>query len=124
MHEFRTAPWLPDGDSQIFRAYVFGPSGFWLLASGLVLCQMAKFDPFFSLHCAHALHPGAMQGRDQMLPSGILAHTPQHIIQGHEDEVHEPHSVSEGDAGGVARQEGGAAGPNSIEKILLEFWLE
>ena len=25
-------PWLPDGYSQIFRSYVFGPSGFWTMA--------------------------------------------------------------------------------------------
>ena len=24
--------WLPDGDSQILRLYVFGPSGFWTMA--------------------------------------------------------------------------------------------
>ena len=24
--------WLPDGYSQIFRSYVFGPSGFWTMA--------------------------------------------------------------------------------------------
>ena len=24
--------WMPDGYSQIFRSYVFGPSGFWTMA--------------------------------------------------------------------------------------------
>ena len=41
--------WLPDGYSQIFRLYVFGPSGFWTMAS---LRCAAKFDPFLSLDCA------------------------------------------------------------------------
>ena len=38
--------WLPDGYSQIFRSYVFGPSGFWIMA---LLRYAAKFDPFLSL---------------------------------------------------------------------------
>ena len=42
--------WLPDGYSQIFRSYVFGPSGFWTMAP---LHYAAKFDPFLSLVCAH-----------------------------------------------------------------------
>ena len=42
-------PWLPDGDSQILRSYVFGPSGFWTMAP---LRYAAKFDPFLSLDCA------------------------------------------------------------------------
>ena len=33
-------PWLPDGYSQIFRSYVFGPSGFWTMA------------PVYGLYCA------------------------------------------------------------------------
>ena len=41
--------WLPDGYSQIFRSYDFGPSGFWTMAS---LRFAAKFDPFLSLDCA------------------------------------------------------------------------
>ena len=41
--------WLPDGYSQIFRSYVFGPSGFWTMA---LLRYTAKFDPFLSLDCA------------------------------------------------------------------------
>ena len=41
--------WLPDGYSQIFRSYVFGPSGFWTMAP---LRSAAKFDPFLSLNCA------------------------------------------------------------------------
>ena len=40
---------LPDGYSQIFRGYVFGPSGFWTMAP---LRYAAKFDPFLSLDCA------------------------------------------------------------------------
>ena len=42
-------PELPDGYGQIFRSYVFGPSGFWTMAP---LCFAAKFDPFLSLDCA------------------------------------------------------------------------
>ena len=40
----RPSPWLPDGDSQIFRS-----SGFWTMAP---LRYAAKFDPFLSLDCA------------------------------------------------------------------------
>ena len=39
---------LPDGYTQIFRLYVFGPSGFWTMAP---LRCTAKFDPFLSLDC-------------------------------------------------------------------------
>ena len=53
-------PGLPDGYSQVFRSYVFGPSGFWTIAP---LCYAAKFDPFLSLR-PHALHPGAIQGKE------------------------------------------------------------
>ena len=41
--------WLPDGYGQIFRSYVFGPSGFWTMAP---LHYVAKCDPFLSLDCA------------------------------------------------------------------------
>ena len=41
--------WLPDGDSQILRSFVFGPSGFLTMAP---LRCAAKFDPFLSLDCA------------------------------------------------------------------------
>ena len=63
--------WLPDGYSQIFRSYVFGPLGFWTMAP---LCFTAKFDPFLSLVCA-PLPPtrrNPSKGRDQILPSGNL----------------------------------------------------
>ena len=40
--------WLPDGYSQIFRLYLFGPSGL----KGYGLRLTAKFDPFLSLDCA------------------------------------------------------------------------
>ena len=40
---------MANGYSQIFRSYVFGPSGFWTMAP---LCYAAKFDPFLSLDCA------------------------------------------------------------------------
>ena len=78
--------WLPDGYSQIFRSYVFGPSGFRTMAP---LRYAAKFDPFLSLDCARvegvgaqsnfaiwqpcltylyicftAVHPAAIQGKE------------------------------------------------------------
>ena len=53
--------WLPEGYSQIFRSYVFGPSGFWTMAP---LRCAAKFDPFLSLDCARVEGVG-----DQILPS-------------------------------------------------------
>ena len=48
--------WLPDGYSQIFRLYVFSPSGFWTMAP---LRYAAKFDPFLSLDCARVKGVGA-----------------------------------------------------------------
>ena len=44
-----TKAWLPDGYSQIFRSYVFGPSGFWTMAP---LRYTAKFEPSLFLECA------------------------------------------------------------------------
>ena len=44
-------PWLPDGDSQIFRSYVFDPLGFWSLDYGSAMLRCKKFDPFLSLDC-------------------------------------------------------------------------
>ena len=41
--------WLPDSYSQIFRSYLFGPSGFRTMA---LICCIAKFDSFLSLDCA------------------------------------------------------------------------
>ena len=38
-----TSSWLPDGCSQIFRSYVFSPSGFWTMAP---LRYASKFDPW------------------------------------------------------------------------------
>ena len=60
---------LPDGDSQIFRSYMFGPSGFWTMAP---LRYAAKFDPLLSLDCAPRPPPwrNPRKGRDQILPSG------------------------------------------------------
>ena len=48
--------WLPYGYIQIFRSYVFGPSGFWAMAP---LRYAAKFDPFLSLDCARVEGVGA-----------------------------------------------------------------
>ena len=47
---------MPDGYSQIFRSYVFGPSGFWTMAP---LRYAAKFNPFLSLDCARVEGVGA-----------------------------------------------------------------
>ena len=58
---------MPDGDSQIFRSYVFGPSG--LNFKGL--CYTAKFDPFLSLDCTPRPPPWR-NPRNQILPSGNL----------------------------------------------------
>ena len=64
--------WLPDAYSQIFRSYVFGPSGFWTMPP---LRYAAKFDPFLSLNCAPRppTWRNPRRGRDQILPSGNLA---------------------------------------------------
>ena len=35
-----TRPWLPDGDSQILRLYVFGPSGLKDYGSAMLRCKM------------------------------------------------------------------------------------
>ena len=53
----QTQAWLPDGYSQIFRTYVFGPSGFFTIAP---LRYAAKFDPFLSLVCAPKKFPQNM----------------------------------------------------------------
>ena len=56
----QTIAWLPDGYSQIFRSYVFGPFGFfWTMAP--LLCA-AKFDPFLSLDCARVEGVGVPSG--------------------------------------------------------------
>ena len=61
--------WFPEGDSRIFRSYVFGPSGFWTMAP---LHYAAEFDPFLSLECAPRPPPwcNPRKGRDQILQSG------------------------------------------------------
>ena len=51
--------WLLDGYSQIFRSFVFGPSGFWTMAP---LRYAAKFDPFLSLDCARVEGVGERKG--------------------------------------------------------------
>ena len=56
----REGPWLPDVFSQIFRWYVFGPSGFWTMTPlRYALRYAAKFDPFLSLDCARVEGVGA-----------------------------------------------------------------
>ena len=57
--------WLPDGHSQNFRFYAFGPLGFWTMA---LLRYTAKFIPFLSLVCvappSPTLHLDAIQGKE------------------------------------------------------------
>ena len=52
---------LPDGYSQIFRSYVFDPSGFWTMLRYDALQNLIPFFPWI-----------APPGRDQILPSGNL----------------------------------------------------
>ena len=59
--QFSFQAWLPDGYSQFFRLYVFGPSGFWTMAP---LRCAAKFDPFLSLDCARVEDSSQKQKRD------------------------------------------------------------
>ena len=58
--------WLPDGDSQILRSYVFGPlfgpSGLKDNGSATLHCKIWSL-PFLGLR-PHALHPGAIQGKE------------------------------------------------------------
>ena len=65
-------PWLPDGYSQIFRSYVFGPS-----ASGLWLryATLQNLIPSFPWIAPPRPPPwrNPRKGRDQILPSGNLA---------------------------------------------------
>ena len=62
---------MPDGYSQIFRLFVFGPPGFWTMAP---LRYGAKCELFLSLDCAPRPPPwhNPRKGRDQILPSGYL----------------------------------------------------
>ena len=62
--------WLPDGYSQIFRSYVFDPSGFWTMAP---LHYAAKFDPFLSLDWAPRPPPwrNPRKGREQILQRSV-----------------------------------------------------
>ena len=61
--------WLPGGYSQIFRSYVFGPSGFWTMAP---LRYAAKFAVAIAPPRPSPWH-NPRKGRDQILPSGNLA---------------------------------------------------
>ena len=45
--------WLPDGDSQIFRSYVFCPSGFWTMTPLHSAMLAAKFDPLEGIKFCH-----------------------------------------------------------------------
>ena len=53
---------MPDGYSRIFRPFVFGPSGFWTMAT------LQNLIPFFRPRPPPWRNP--RNGRDQILPSG------------------------------------------------------
>ena len=55
-------PRLPDGDYQIFKLYVFGPSGLKDYGSATLRYKIRSL-PFLGLR-PHALHPGAVQGKE------------------------------------------------------------
>ena len=55
-------PWLPDGYSQILRLYAFGPLGCKDYGSATLRWKIWSL-PFLGL-CPHALHPGAIQGKE------------------------------------------------------------
>ena len=65
----KEGPWLPDGNSQILRSYVFGPSGLRNYGSAML---RYKFDPFLGLRPS-TLHPwrNPRKGRDQILQRSI-----------------------------------------------------
>ena len=58
---------LPDGYSQIFRSYVFGPLGFWTMAP---LRYAAKFDPFLGLRPTPSTLAQSKEMKGLILPSG------------------------------------------------------
>ena len=106
----RTQAWLPDGDSQILRSYVFGPLGFWTMAP---LRFTAKFDPFLSLDCTPPDPPpwrNPRKGRDQILPSGNLGFR-----------LHPLAPVDEEDKGD-SDAENGEGDKNVKEKVRVEIW--
>ena len=71
---------LPDGYSQIFRSYVFGPSGFWTMAP---LRCAAKFGPFLSLDCAPI--PSTLAQSKERKGSNFAIW--QHVFQHHPAEL-------------------------------------
>ena len=52
---------MPDGYSQIFISYVFGPSGFWTMAPPRYRQNMIPSFPWIA---PPALHPGAIPGKE------------------------------------------------------------
>ena len=70
--------WLPDGYSQIFRSYVFGPSGFWNMA---LLRYAAKFGPFLSLDCAPTPTPSTFAQSKDRKGSNFAAQRSGAIVQ-------------------------------------------
>ena len=66
------APWLPDGYSQIFRSYVFGPLGLRDYGSATLQNLIPSFPWIATPRPPPWRNP--RKGRDQILPSGNLGH--------------------------------------------------
>ena len=88
-------------DSQIFRSYVFGPSGFWTMAP---LRYAAKFDHFLSLDCAMAEEGGGI------LPSG---NTECNTVEQKTEEESAAEGVTLIDGNGSAK-----AASNGVTKVV------
>ena len=71
-------PWLPEGDSQILRSHVFGPSGLKDYGSATLRCKIWSL-PFLGLR-PHALHPGAIQKFGHCISSDKLCHLAKWIL--------------------------------------------
>ena len=70
-------PWLPDGDVQILRSYLFGPSCFWTMA---MLQNLIPSFPGITPPCPPPWR-NPRKGRDRTLPSGNLGtHTHRLLI--------------------------------------------
>ena len=70
--------WLPDGYNQIFRSYVFGPSGFWTMA---LVRYAASFDPFLSFGLRQGGRGGG-RGSNFAIWQPWLAHLLRRHIRG------------------------------------------
>ena len=70
-------PWLPDGYSKIFRFCVFGPSGLKDYGSATLRCKIGSL-PFLGSR-PHALHPGAIQGKEGIKFCHLATLLPAHL---------------------------------------------